>query len=64
MYKFIVFYVTRLEADLRRLKSDLQSCRTCEQELRSQISNLVIADKSMKSEIYQLQQDNENLQTK
>ena len=54
----------RLEGDVKRLKADLQSSRNCEQELRSQMNNLVIGDKALKSELYQLQQDNESLQTK
>ncbi len=54
----------RLEADIKRLKADLQSSRNCEQELRSQISNLMVGDKSTKSELYQLRQDNESLQQK
>jgi len=56
--------VPRLEADIKRLKADLQSSRNCEQELRSQINSLVVADKSTKSELFQLRQDNESLQTK
>ena len=54
----------RLEGDVKRLKADLQSSRNCEQELRSQMNNLVIGDKALRSELYQLQQDNESLQTK
>ena len=56
--------ICRLEADVKRLKADLQASRNCEQELRSQINSLNIGDKSMKSELYQLRQDNENLQNK
>jgi hypothetical protein len=56
--------LARLESDVKRLKVDLQSSRQQEQELRSQIHNLVIGDKSTKSELYQLRQDNEILQTK
>lgn len=56
--------IVRLEGDIKRLKADLQTSRNCEQELRCQINNLVIGDKSMKSELYQLRQDNENLQNK
>ena len=54
----------RLESDIKRLKADLQSSRNCEQELRSQINNLMMGDKSTKSELYQLRQDNESLQQK
>ena len=54
----------RLESDIKRLKADLQSSRNCEQELRSQINNLMSGDKATKSELYQLRQDNESLQQK
>lgn len=57
-------YTFRLESDIKKLKTDLQSSRNCEQELRSQITSLTTGDKSMKSELYQLQQDNESLQNK
>ena len=56
--------VSRLEADIKRLKSDLQSSRNSEQELRQQISSLAIGEKSQNKELYQLRQDNESLQTK
>lgn len=56
--------INRLESDIKKLKTDLQSSRNCEQELRSQITSLTTGDKSMKSELYQLQQDNESLQNK
>lgn len=54
----------RLESDIKKLKADLQSSRNTEQELRSQMNSYISGDKSMRSEIYQLQQDNENLQNK
>lgn len=54
----------RLENDVKRLKADLQTSRNTEQELRCQINNYALGDKSMKSELYQLRQDNENLQNK
>ena len=56
--------VFRLEADVKRLKADLQSSRNCEHELRSQINNTLVSDKSLKSELCQLRQDNESLQNK
>ena len=58
---------SRLEADIKRLKADLQASRQTEQELRSQIQSLVSKrseEDRMKSQLEQLQQDNENLQTK
>ena len=61
---FMKIPFSRLEADIKRLKADLQSSRNCEQELRSQINNLMMGDKSTKSELYQLRQDNESLQQK
>lgn len=54
----------RLEADIKRLKADLQSSRQCEQDLRSQIHNISVGERSVKSELLQLQQDNESLQHK
>ena len=62
MHNFIFFF--RLESDIKKLKADLQSSRNTEQELRSQMNSYISGDKSMRSEIYQLQQDNENLQNK
>jgi len=55
---------SRLEADVKRLKSELQSSRCLEQELRSQIASLSFSDRTTKSELYQLRQENENLQSK
>ncbi|XP_077539930.1 macoilin-like isoform X4 [Haemaphysalis longicornis] len=54
----------RLEADVKRLKTDLQASRQTEQELRSQLHSLSAGERSVKSELLQLQQDNENLQNK
>ncbi|XP_013390620.1 macoilin [Lingula anatina] len=56
--------LNRLESDVKKLKADLQSSRNTEQELRSQINTLLIADKHTKSEMNQLRQDNEQLQAK
>ncbi|CAG2176403.1 unnamed protein product, partial [Oppiella nova] len=52
----------RLEADIKRLKADLQASRQCELDLRSQLNAIVVDDKSVKNELSQLRQDNENLQ--
>lgn len=49
----------RLEADIKRLKSDLQSSRQLEQELRSQISTLQNGERQAKGDIQQLQHDND-----
>ncbi|XP_076300124.1 macoilin-1 isoform X2 [Lasioglossum baleicum] len=54
----------RLEADIKRLKSDLQSSRQLEQELRSQINTLQNGERQAKDDIEQLQHDNDQLQTK
>jgi mRNA-degrading endonuclease HigB of HigAB toxin-antitoxin module len=54
----------RLEADVKRLKSDLQSSRQLEQELRSQVNTLLNGDRQARNDIQQLQLDNEQLQTK
>ena len=54
----------RLESDIKRLKTDLQMSRNSEQEVRSQMNSYILDDKNCRSELYQLQQDNENLQNK
>ncbi|XP_043252143.1 macoilin-1 isoform X1 [Colletes gigas] len=54
----------RLEADIKRLKSDLQSSRQLEQELRSQINTLQNGERQAKGDIQQLQHDNDQLQSK
>ncbi|XP_077977202.1 macoilin-like [Glandiceps talaboti] len=54
----------RLEADIKRLKADLQCSRQTEQELRSQIISLQLEEKSVKTEIQKVREANENLQTK
>lgn len=54
----------RLEADIKRLKADLQASRQTEQELRGQLTSLSSGERGLKVEVCQLQQDNENLQTK
>ncbi|XP_050446696.1 macoilin-1 isoform X3 [Cataglyphis hispanica] len=57
-------YYQRLEADIKRLKSDLQSSRQLEQELRSQVNTLLNGERQAKGDIQQLQHDNEQLQSK
>ncbi|EZA58034.1 Macoilin [Ooceraea biroi] len=54
----------RLEADIKRLKSDLQSSRQLEQELRSQVNTLLNGERQAKNDIQQLQLDNDQLQSK
>ncbi|XP_011500539.1 PREDICTED: macoilin-1 [Ceratosolen solmsi marchali] len=54
----------RLEADIKRLKSDLQSSRQVEQELRSQVNTLLSVERQAKGDIQQLQHDNDQLQSK
>ncbi|XP_070170773.1 macoilin-1 isoform X2 [Polyergus mexicanus] len=54
----------RLEADIKRLKSDLQSSRQLEQELRSQVNTLLNGERQAKGDIQQLQHDNDQLQSK
>lgn len=54
----------RLEADIKRLKADLQTSRQTELDLRAQITSISSSERGLKAEVGQLQQDNENLQTK
>ncbi|KAG1656163.1 Macoilin [Nymphon striatum] len=56
--------INRLESDIKRLKADLQASRQCEQELRSKIDMTSMGELTIKNELLQLQQDNENLQSK
>lgn len=59
-----LFSSERLEQDVKRLKADLQANRQLESELRSQLSSLSSQDRSLRSELGQLRQDNELLQNK
>ncbi|KAL0165458.1 hypothetical protein M9458_037302, partial [Cirrhinus mrigala] len=54
--------LVRLEQDIKKLKADLQASRQVEQDLRSQINSLSSAERSMRSELGQLRQENELLQ--
>ncbi|XP_076016039.1 macoilin-1 isoform X2 [Genypterus blacodes] len=56
--------LVRLEQDVKRLKADLQANRQLESDLRSQLSSLSSQDRSLRSELGQLRQDNELLQNK
>lgn len=56
--------LSSLEQDVKRLKADLQANRQLESELRSQLSSLSSQDRSLRSELAQLRQDNELLQNK
>ena len=64
MLKMLFDFIHRLETDVKKLKADLQASRNCEQELKSQVSSSSSEEKALRSELYQLQQDNENLQNK
>ena len=57
-------FVYRLEADVKRLKEDLQCSRQTEADLRAQIADMSNGDRSLKSELTQIQSDNDALQTK
>lgn len=63
-HRICYFSFFRLESDIKRLKTDLQMSRNTEQEVRSQMNSYLLDDKNCRSELYQLQQDNENLQNK
>ncbi|XP_008555563.1 macoilin-1 isoform X1 [Microplitis demolitor] len=54
----------KLESDVKRLKSDLQSSRQSEQDLRSQINILLTGERQAKGDMQQLQHDNDQLQNK
>ncbi|XP_004082444.1 macoilin isoform X1 [Oryzias latipes] len=56
--------LVRLEQDIKKLKADLQASRQVEQDLRSQISSLGSAERSIRTELGQLRQENELLQNK
>ena len=58
------FLISRLEADVKRLKADLQSSRNTENDMRSQLNSKSSEDRQRKVTLAQLQQDNEALQTK
>ncbi|KAF3844645.1 hypothetical protein F7725_007808 [Dissostichus mawsoni] len=54
----------KLEQDVKKLKADLQASRQVEQDLRSQIGSLGSAERSIRTELSQLRQENELLQNK
>ncbi|KAJ0008826.1 hypothetical protein NQD34_016241 [Periophthalmus magnuspinnatus] len=56
--------LVRLEQDVKKLKADLQASRQVEQDLRSQIGSLGSAERSVRTELSQLRQENELLQNK
>ncbi|XP_061751622.1 macoilin-2 isoform X2 [Nerophis ophidion] len=56
--------LVRLEQDVKKLKADLQASRQVEQDLRSQIGTLGSAERSIRTELGQLRQENELLQNK
>lgn len=53
-----------MEADVKRLKIDLQSSRQTEQDLRSQLASVASCERSVKGELTQLQHHNDDLQTR
>ncbi|KRT78572.1 hypothetical protein AMK59_8581 [Oryctes borbonicus] len=57
-------YLQRLEMDSKRLRVDLQSSRTSEQELRLQVAALTTSEKVLRGEQLTLQHTVEDLQNK
>uniref|UniRef100_A0A1A7W8J5 Uncharacterized protein n=1 Tax=Iconisemion striatum TaxID=60296 RepID=A0A1A7W8J5_9TELE len=56
--------MSKLEVELRRLRSELQVSRQSEQELRSHICNLTNSERSLRPEVSLLRQSNMLLQSK
>lgn len=56
--------ITKLEAELRRLRGELQSSQQAEQELRSHVCNLTNSERSLRPELTVLRHTNELLQSK
>jgi len=60
-------HLQRLEADIKRLKADLQASRQTEQDLRVQVASLLkgkLEEEKLRAQLEQLQADNEALQSK
>jgi FtsZ-binding cell division protein ZapB len=53
-----------MESELKRVKHDLQNSRQHEQEFRSQLQTVTSNERSLKSEVHQLKNDNEIYQQK
>nr|XP_015802932.2 macoilin-1 [Nothobranchius furzeri] len=56
--------MSKLEVELRRLRSELQASRQSEQELRSHVCNLTNSERSLRPEVSLLRQSNMLLQSK
>ncbi|KAL4630570.1 macoilin-like [Arapaima gigas] len=56
--------ISKLEQELRRLKSELQASKQSEQELRSHVCNLTNSERSLRPEVSLLRQANVLLQNK
>ncbi|XP_018599005.1 macoilin [Scleropages formosus] len=56
--------ISKLEQELRRLKSELQASKQNEQELRSHVCNLTNSERSLRPEVSLLRQANDLLQNK
>lgn len=54
----------KLESDVKKLKNELQTSRQCEQDLRSQLNNIMTCEKQVKVDLSQLQYEHEQLQNK
>lgn len=62
--KEAIEYLQRLETDNRKFKTDLQSSRQSEQELRLQVAHLTTSEKVLKGEMSVLQREIEELQNR
>jgi hypothetical protein len=56
--------ILKLETENKRMKGELQSCRSSENELRSQVQQLNAQERATATEMQRLKQENESLQSR